>query len=188
MIDGNAPTLSCTSMPSCVVTVQLVLASASPPSAETSFSVTSAPVWRMTASVSLPASTWMSARTTAFTFAVAADDVIGAGGKPKHAAGRGVRHDGDQLAGLVLLQDLEAELLGRDRPAVADDGVELQAAGIEHQRFHLVVVGDGDALGRAGAPEGGVDQIVAGREAAPSSSRLRPCRRAATGRRRSAAR
>ena len=161
---GKAPTLSCTVAPASVMTVQLVLASASPPSAETSFSVASAPACRITASVSLPASTSMSALTTALIVAVAADDVIGAGGKPEHQSRRRPRDDGDEVAAGILLQDLEGEAVGRDLLFVADDGAELQAAGAQHEQFHLLVVQNRDALCCAGAAEGGVDQIVAGVE------------------------
>ena len=60
--------------------------------------------------------------------------------------------------------DREVQLRRRDALAAGQHGVELQAAGIEHEALALAFVADGDALGGAGAAEGGMDEIAAGLE------------------------
>ena len=102
-------------------------------------------------------------------------DVIGAGVQPDHRVGADVGDDQRALAvgfGLGLV-DRKAQLVRRNANAAGKHGVELQAAGVEHQVLAPAFAADRDALGGAGAAERGVDEIAAGLELEDAGAALR---------------
>ena len=92
--------------------------------------------------------------------------MIGAGIQSHDRIGPDIRDDERAIAIGVLgrFVDREAQLSGRHAHAAGQDGVELQPAGIENQRFLSRITADRDPLGGACAPVGCVHEIAARRQ------------------------
>jgi hypothetical protein len=100
--------------------------------------------------------------------AIGRDHVIDAGVEPQDDARSDAVDDAAAVAELVALvgEHLDRDRVRRGWLAVADESREPQAAGIQHEplRRGLALL-DGDPPCHVGAPESGVDQVVAGRHA-----------------------